>query len=43
MLNGAETNALAIRLYIMYNPAILPLSLGIEGFTTLIREWISLW
>lgn len=43
MLNGAKTDALAIRLHIMYDPSILPLSLGIERFTTLIRKWISLW
>ena len=43
MLNGTKTDTLAIRLHIMYDPSILPLSLCIEGFTTLIREWIRLW
>ena len=43
MLDGAKTNALAIRLHIMYNPSILPLSLGIERLTSLIRKWIGLW
>ena len=43
ILNCAETDALPIRLHIMYNPTILPLSLGVERLTTLVRKWMCLW